>query len=160
MYSHLQDNILCSIRLSVWCLYLTDSGVSTSAQLCPPSHKICFYFCYITTGSQSPTWILTYKYKADFLGSFSTKKGSIYRPMQCGNTYAASSHNGFSWVSVLYVWILLSQMCWDTKKLIILSNMFFVCWSVSIFCLGVYLSTNALFQGLLVCCIVFSTVRH
>lgn len=46
------------------------------------------------------------------------------------------------------------------KNLVILSNIVFACWSVSICCLCAYLLTNALFQGHLVCCIVFSTVRH
>lgn len=32
---------------------------------------------------------------------FPQKRGSTYRPMHFGNTYAASSHNGFSWFSVL-----------------------------------------------------------
>lgn len=80
--------------------------------------------------------------KQTSLEVFPLEKYSIYRPLQHGNTYAASSHNGFSWVSVLYVWILLSQRCWDTKNFFSYIFKYILCLLICIHMLSWHVSIN------------------
>ena len=92
----------------------SNSSVSTLAELCPPFHKICFCFgvCYLSWHN-CLVLVSHLNYPFTNMRQISLevlhKEVSVCRPMQYGNRYAASSHNSFSWVSVPYVWILLSQ---------------------------------------------------